>query len=333
MAAKSKAKRKPISGGRRPDGERRRLVSRADEETVAPGLKTDNPGDLHPFAPGGSRAWRILASAALGLFALAGSTAAAHADFKVCNNTRSLINLAVGSLSDADYATEGWWTVTPGSCATPFHGPLPGRYLYLYATGIDGVDLLKGTVSMCIDRGKFKLQGIDNCWRRGLQAVNFAEIDTLEFERLDDLPHRTGQVTGSVDGRPWVREGRPIGREGGPRASSKATRYSAGLPTARDIWISSGLRSLASGLREPPVFGRLDCLEFLGFSRTKRAFSMAYARPRGQFIFAAPPPAAGLATAVFDPKTDRPEKLRSGGKCRRSWQATSRRSDRALDRD
>ena len=135
-------------------------------------------GDISVGSAGrsGSR-WIARAVSAI---ALVVSTAAAHAEFRVCNNTRSLINLAVGSLAGADYATEGWWTVTPGSCATPIHGPLSGRYLYLYATGIDGVDLLKGTVSMCVDRGKFKAFGIDNCWRRGLQAVTFAEIDTLE---------------------------------------------------------------------------------------------------------------------------------------------------------
>lgn len=122
--------------------------------------------------PGAARAAAIVV-------AFACSVVGARADFKVCNNTRTLINVAVGALAGADYATEGWWTVTPGSCATPIHGPLVGRYLYLYATGIDSVDLLKGTVSMCVDRGKFKAFGIENCWRRGLQAVTFAEIDTL----------------------------------------------------------------------------------------------------------------------------------------------------------
>ncbi len=112
------------------------------------------------------------------LVALAASAPAARADFRVCNTTRSLINLAVGALAGDDYATEGWWTVTPGACATPIHGALPGRYLYLYATGLDGVDILKGAVSMCVDRGKFRVVGIDDCWRRGLQAVTFAEIDT-----------------------------------------------------------------------------------------------------------------------------------------------------------
>ena len=90
-----------------------------------------------------------------------------------------LINLAVGVNTGAEFATEGWWTVTPGSCATPIRGALQGRYVYLYATDIDSVDVLKGAVSMCVDRGKFKVFGIADCWRRGLQAVHFAEIDTL----------------------------------------------------------------------------------------------------------------------------------------------------------
>jgi len=118
--------------------------------------------------------------ALLALVALAGSFGPVRADLRVCNMTRVLINLAVGANAGADFSTEGWWTVTPGSCATPIKGPLKGRFVYLYATDIDAADVLKGAVSMCIDRGKFKVFGISDCWRRGLQAVNFAEIDTLD---------------------------------------------------------------------------------------------------------------------------------------------------------
>jgi uncharacterized membrane protein len=118
--------------------------------------------------------------ALVALLALAGSLAPARADLRVCNKTRVLINLAVGTSAGAQFSTEGWWTVTPGSCATPIKGPLTGRFVYLYATDIDAADVLKGTVSMCVDRGKFKIFGISDCWRRGLQAVNFAEIDTLD---------------------------------------------------------------------------------------------------------------------------------------------------------
>ncbi len=123
---------------------------------------------------------RAAISALISLVALVGAPAPARADFRVCNKTRSLINLAVGRTNAGDdFVTEGWWTVTPGSCATLVRGPLTGRYVYLYATDIEGVDVLKGTVSMCIDRGKFKAYGVENCWRRGLQAVTFAEVDTL----------------------------------------------------------------------------------------------------------------------------------------------------------
>jgi uncharacterized membrane protein len=120
--------------------------------------------------------------ARLGLCALAALFASgglALADLRVCNKTKFLVNLAVGYNSGPDFATQGWWTVTPGSCATPIRGALTGRYVYLYGTDIDAADVLKGSVSMCIDRGRFQVFGIADCWRRGLQAVNFAEIDTL----------------------------------------------------------------------------------------------------------------------------------------------------------
>ena len=122
-----------------------------------------------------------LRRAFLALFLVAGgaSVAPASADLRVCNKTKVLINVSVGVNAGADFSTEGWWTVTPGSCATPLKGPLTGRFVYLYATNIDAADVLKGAVSMCVDRGKFKVFGVSDCWRRGLQAVNFAEIDTL----------------------------------------------------------------------------------------------------------------------------------------------------------
>jgi uncharacterized membrane protein len=123
---------------------------------------------------------RTAISALICLIGLAAASVPARADFRLCNKTRSLINLAVGMNAGDQFATEGWWAVTPGSCATLIRGPLTGRYVYLYATDIAGVDVLKGTVSMCIDRGKFRVYGVENCWRRGLQAVTFAEVDTLD---------------------------------------------------------------------------------------------------------------------------------------------------------
>ena len=116
-----------------------------------------------------------LAFALLAIF-----SSSARADFRVCNKTHALINIAIGTDAGEAFRTEGWWVATPGSCATPVRGPLKSRFVYLYATDIDGVDLVTGTATMCIDRGKFVAFGAENCWRRGLQAVTFAEIDTLD---------------------------------------------------------------------------------------------------------------------------------------------------------
>ncbi len=70
--------------------------------------------------------------------------------------------------------------MTPGSCSTPVHGALKSRFLYLFAVDINGSDVTSGTVSMCVDSGKFRVLGISDCWRRGLQAANFVEIDTAD---------------------------------------------------------------------------------------------------------------------------------------------------------
>ena len=43
----------------------------------------------------------------------------AQADFRVCNKTHTLINIAVGTDAGEAFKTEGWWVATPGSCATP----------------------------------------------------------------------------------------------------------------------------------------------------------------------------------------------------------------------
>ncbi len=124
--------------------------------------------------------WPLATVLCLALFEIWLAISPAKADWIVCNRSRVLVNLAVGYSIVDDFATEGWWTVTPGSCSTPIHGPLRGRYVYVYAKDISDADILKGSVSMCVDRGKFKIRGISDCWRRGLQAVNFVEIDTRE---------------------------------------------------------------------------------------------------------------------------------------------------------
>jgi uncharacterized membrane protein len=155
-------------------GEKVAGASRSDE-----GLRRDSD-DHHPALSRARRRRERWARLALAFAVLAIVSSPARADFRVCNKTHALINIAVGTDAGEAFKTEGWWVATPGSCATPVRGPLKSRFVYLYATDIDGVDLVTGTATMCIDRGRFVAYGAENCWRRGLQAVTFAEIDTLD---------------------------------------------------------------------------------------------------------------------------------------------------------
>jgi uncharacterized membrane protein len=121
----------------------------------------------------------LAAFAFVGLGCVLAGTAPARAELRVCNQTRYLVNIAVGYNSETSYRTEGWWTVTPTACATPIKGPLENRYVYVYAVDIDGNDLMTGGYSMCIERRKFVIDGVGDCWRRGYATVDFAEVDTL----------------------------------------------------------------------------------------------------------------------------------------------------------
>ena len=174
----------------------------------------------------------------------------ARADLRVCNKTKVLINFAVGVNGGADFSTEGWWTVTPGSCATPIRGALTGRFVYLYATDIDAADVLKGAVSMCVDRSKFKV--VRHC---GLLAARFAggrfrRDRHARCRGLDDVPDRRRQVVGLaavlhrveiVLGQYVLQQAEEIARGQRPgaieqigRGARRLRRAACGPPTAVD---------------------------------------------------------------------------------------------------
>src|SRR5271167_55464 len=64
---------------------------------------------------------------------------------------------------------------------------------------------------------------------------------------------------------------------------------SGGGARARDLWIFLALRGATRKLRESPAPQRLDSLEFLGFSRPNRDFSMGCAGSRDRKNFLGAP--------------------------------------------
>ncbi|MBZ9794844.1 DUF1036 domain-containing protein [Mesorhizobium sp. ES1-4] len=111
------------------------------------------------------------------------SAGKAHAEFTVCNQTLDVVNLAVGQKVDNADQTDGWWTIGANQCVNVIREELTNRYIYIYATDVFGHAILNGSTEMCIDRRRFSIRGIDECWQRGHIAARFIEVDTLEQAR------------------------------------------------------------------------------------------------------------------------------------------------------
>ena len=119
-----------------------------------------------------------LLAACLGVPAL--GTTAAHADFRVCNGTQSLVGVAIGYRAKDGWVTEGWWHITGSSCKTLIEGPLSSRYFYLYAEDAEKGGRWDGPINMCVAEKEFKIAGVEDCFARGFQRAGFQEYDTGE---------------------------------------------------------------------------------------------------------------------------------------------------------
>ena len=146
---------------------------------------------------------------AMGLLTLAAvpamSVTAAHADFRVCNATQSLVGVAIGYRAKTGWVTEGWWHIDASTCKTLIEGPLSSRYYYLYAEDAERGGRWDGEINMCVAEKEFEINGINDCFARGFQRVGFAEYDTGEqtswMVQLTDEPavdDTPASVTGSA---------------------------------------------------------------------------------------------------------------------------------------
>jgi len=111
----------------------------------------------------------------------------AHAEFKVCNQSVDVYNLAVGAEIDQQFSTEGWWVLPANSCVIPIKEDLDQlklRYVYIYARTVTGESAFQGGWDMCVDTKRFKIDKIAgepwNCWVHGYEQVKFLEVDTGE---------------------------------------------------------------------------------------------------------------------------------------------------------
>ena len=107
-------------------------------------------------------------------------TRVARADFRLCNNTQSLVGVSIGYRTKKGWITEGWWRIPSNSCASLIEGQLSSRYFYVYAEDADQGGQWRGPIFMCTSDKEFKISGIKNCYSRGYERTGFFEIDTGE---------------------------------------------------------------------------------------------------------------------------------------------------------
>lgn len=135
------------------------------------------------FERGATAARAMLAAACVAASSLLFAPAEAHAEFTVCNQTLDVVNLAVGQEVESAFQTDGWWTIGANQCVNVIRDELSNRYVYIYATDVFGNAILSGSTDMCVERKRFTVRGIEECWQRGHIAARFFEVDTLDQAR------------------------------------------------------------------------------------------------------------------------------------------------------
>ncbi len=102
----------------------------------------------------------------------------AHAEFRVCNQTDSLVGVSIGYKTDGEWITEGWWRIPADICTPIIEGDLTTRYFYLNAESVDAEGKWRGPVFMCTSNVEFKIRGVKDCFARGYERTGFFEVDT-----------------------------------------------------------------------------------------------------------------------------------------------------------
>lgn len=119
----------------------------------------------------------VIMSSLMTTFTLS-NTRSAHADFRICNDTKSLVGAALGYRDAGKWISEGWFQVPAETCSSLIEGELSSRFYYIYAEDADSGGQWRGDVFMCTQEREFKIEGIKDCFKRGLNKTGFFEIDT-----------------------------------------------------------------------------------------------------------------------------------------------------------
>lgn len=125
---------------------------------------------------------RLLWGLSLGAVAVLAGASTARAEYRACNETSHILEVAVGTISQSAAISRGWFDVAPGACRTILRAPLDEELsLFAYARssalyGMEGL-AFSGATPFCIAEGEFLIEGSGMCRRRGFGHARFASVD------------------------------------------------------------------------------------------------------------------------------------------------------------
>ncbi|MFO1246997.1 MAG: DUF1036 domain-containing protein [Alphaproteobacteria bacterium] len=102
----------------------------------------------------------------------------APAGYTACNETRDVLQVALGQMEGGKPVSRGWWTVQPGACAKAVTTPLNTDAVFLLALRKAGGSVVSGGMRFCTTAAAFEIKGNENCAARGLTESGFATTAT-----------------------------------------------------------------------------------------------------------------------------------------------------------
>lgn len=105
----------------------------------------------------------------------------AFADLQFCNESHTLVHIAIGYSENDAWMSQGWWMADPGECVVTVTGDLRQRYYYYFADSTDPdytFDNEDTLYTFCIQGPAFTIYGDTDCEERGYDTQDFNEIDT-----------------------------------------------------------------------------------------------------------------------------------------------------------
>jgi len=123
---------------------------------------------------------RICVGTLGGLAFFSGGPGSASADFTVCNQTASAVELALAYQQGDVWISEGWWSAGAGGCATLVEGNLHNQFFYV--RGESESKNWEEDFSFCYRDAAFTIQGDEDCSARGYKSGGFMEVDVGNSE-------------------------------------------------------------------------------------------------------------------------------------------------------